>query len=75
MKLGLRRILLALLLVTAGSSALGVAGVVHAANQVRDVQLWSAGESTRVVLQFDAAGHWLVTADTPITTDTPDVDD
>ena len=30
---------------------------------------------TRVVLQFDAAGHWLVTADTPITTDTPDVDD
>ncbi|MBN9759031.1 hypothetical protein Ae406Ps2_3177 [Pseudonocardia sp. Ae406_Ps2] len=30
---------------------------------------------TRVVLALDAAGHWLVTADTPITTDTPDVDD
>ncbi|WP_224392534.1 hypothetical protein [Pseudonocardia sp. ICBG1293] len=30
---------------------------------------------TRVVLQLDEAGHWLVTADTPITTDTPDVDD
>jgi len=30
---------------------------------------------TRVVLQRDAGGRWLVTADTPITPDTPDVGD
>ncbi|MEJ8281159.1 hypothetical protein [Pseudonocardia spirodelae] len=36
-----------------------------------DVRRWR----TRVVLQLDPAGRWLVVADTPITTDTPDVDD
>ncbi|MCU0761028.1 MAG: N-acetylmuramoyl-L-alanine amidase [Steroidobacteraceae bacterium] len=58
MKFGLRRILLALVLLAGGSSTLGVASPARAANQVRDVHLWSGGESTRLVLQFAEAPRY-----------------
>jgi N-acetylmuramoyl-L-alanine amidase len=57
-KFGLRRILLALVLLAGGSSTLGVASPARAANQVRDVHLWSGGESTRLVLQFAEAPRY-----------------
>jgi N-acetylmuramoyl-L-alanine amidase len=65
-KFALRRILLALVLVAGGSSSVVVAGSARAANQVRDVHLWSGGESTRVVLQFaEAPRYRFFTLDRP----------